>query len=463
MRISGCGEEQKRISTDLCDNTQLAMSSVSQPDARSKLDEMGIPYTEASFLQYVALGDSSVVTLFLDAGMRPAARTPDGKTALFLASTDNHKEVAKILLARGADPLEALDAVHRIAAGKKKDVWDKLSALASVATIVSSLTIGLVGGWFTYSYNKRQMEQAALQASRDNALKEQQNRVAELDTIQKMVPYLTKDEDSKCVALLAINTLASPQVATQMATLYQGKGAVCALQKIAIVGDQQAKQQAVSALSNIAGSTSADKSEALGALTAIFENYKAGVVKVIGKTDQGDLESSGLVVTSSGYVLIPDYVAGAQFAGATVPKAHEFQVETFDGTKYPAALVDVNPSYKLGILQFTAPHLLPIALSSSAPSLGARVVMVAFTQDARGRVPLETTLRAQVGTVSSLDANFVTVVTSGDAAGGGGGPILNDKGEALGILHSGKQQRGAQLLFVRSDNAARYLRSKGFL
>jgi hypothetical protein len=241
-----------------------------------------------------------------------------------------------------------------------------------------------------------------------------------------MVPYLSKDEESKCIALLAINTLASPQVATQMASLYQGKGSVCALQRIATAGDQQAKQQAVSALSNIASSSSADKSEALGALTVIFENYKAGVVKVIGKTDQGDVESSGLVVTNSGHVLIPDYMAGAQFSGASVPKAHEFQVEMFDGTKYAAVLVDVNPSYKLGILQFKAPHLLPIVLSTVPPSAGARVVMVGFIQNARG--PFETALRAQVGTVRSLDANFVNVIASGDAAGGGGGPILNDKG-----------------------------------
>lgn len=72
---------------------------------------------------------------------------------------------------------------------------------------------------------------------------------------------------------------------------------------------------------------------------------------------QGALQSSGLVVTSSGLVLIPDYVAGASFAGETVVlKPHDFQLETFDGTKHPAVLVDVNPTYRLGILQ-VRPHI----------------------------------------------------------------------------------------------------------
>jgi len=63
----------------------------------------------------------------------------------------------------------------------------------------------------------------------------------------------------------------------KLARLYQGKGSVCALEKIATVGDQQARQQAVSALSSIASSTrAADRSQALGALGGIFEKYKHG-------------------------------------------------------------------------------------------------------------------------------------------------------------------------------------------
>jgi len=426
-----------------------------QADPRRRLEEMGIAYSEKKFLQYVAGGDVPVVDLFLESGIRVTARTADGKSALFLATIEGHTEIAKQLLHRGADPLEAVHAVHRIAS-KKKDVWDKLSALASVATILSSLLIALVGGWFTYSYNKRQIEQAALQSARDNALKEQQNRVAELDTIQKLVPYLSKDEDSKCVALLAINALATPQVATQMARLYQGKGSVCALEKIATVGDQQAKQQAVSALSSIASSTRADdRSQAIGALSGIFERYKSGVVKVTVTTDQGEASSSGLVVSGSGLVLIPDYMAGAHFAGGPVVNAKGFQVELFDGTKQPAALIDVSEPYKLALLKVTNAHVFPIALSSVLPTAGTPVVMVGFLQGGE--------LRAAVGTVASVDASFVKVYGIGEAAGGGGGPILNDKGEAIGILHSAQSGPQGLQLFVRSDLAIKYLQSKRLL
>ncbi len=279
-----------------------------------------------------------------------------------------------------------------------------------------------------------------------------------MDTIQKMVPYLTKDEESKCVALLAITTLARPEVATQMATLYRGNGSVCALQKIAAAGDLQAKQQAVSALSSIATSSQGeDRNSALGALSGIFEKYKAGVVKVTASTDSGEMMSSGLVVSSSGFVLIPEYMAGISFGGSAMPKPHGFSVELWDGTKHQAILVDVNESYRLAILKVDYPALYPIVLSRKPPAASTTVIVVGFFQG--------TLLKAEIARVVSLDQHFVSVEPAGrypgqETGGIGGGPILDDKGEAVGISHSSKSSLE---LFVRSDLAINYLHSKGYM
>ena len=69
---------------------------------------------------------------------------------------------------------------------------------------------------------------------------------------------------------------------------------------------------------------------------------------------------------------------------------------------------------------------------------------------------------AKVGTIASVDANFVKVYGIGEAGGGGGGPILNDKGEAI-VLHSGQPGPQGVELFVRSDLALKYLQSKHLL
>src|SRR5205807_8188232 len=139
-----------------------------------------------------------------------------------------------------------------------------------------------IGWYFTQAYNRRQIESTSLQSARDQDLKEQQNRLIELETIEKMIPHLTKGEDSKRVALLAMKVLGNPELATQMAQLYAGEGSVQALQQIAESGDAKEKRQAVSALSNIAVSgVPKDMSLAADALGIVFRNYKSSVVKIL--------------------------------------------------------------------------------------------------------------------------------------------------------------------------------------
>ena len=70
--------------------------ALSDPDsptpeaARSALDERGIAYTPASFLERIRAGDVSVVRLFIAAGMDIHARDADGMTALMWAAREGH-------------------------------------------------------------------------------------------------------------------------------------------------------------------------------------------------------------------------------------------------------------------------------------------------------------------------------------------------------------------------------------
>jgi Ankyrin repeat len=232
------------------------MDANSRNSAIQRLEQMGIPYSEETFLEYVARGDASVVALFLEAGIRPSAKTPDGDSALTIAAVAGHAQIAQKLIAAGADPADLVVAVHNKAS--KKDVWDKLSALSAVATIL----VAAIGGWFTYTYNSHQ-------SAAEGNIKAEQNRVSQMDIVSKMLPQL-QDDRSRCGALLIIRSVSpDPTLAVQLATYYQGSGSVCALEKLATTDNQQTSQYAVEALSSIAKSPSETNRQAFSALSVV--------------------------------------------------------------------------------------------------------------------------------------------------------------------------------------------------
>ena len=83
--------------------------AVSDPDsltpeaARSALDERGIAYTPASFLERVRAGDVSAVRLFIAAGMDLHAPDDYGTTVLMEAVWYGQVEMVRFLLANGVD------------------------------------------------------------------------------------------------------------------------------------------------------------------------------------------------------------------------------------------------------------------------------------------------------------------------------------------------------------------------
>lgn len=91
------------------------------------------------------------------------------------------------------------------------------------------MLVASVGWYFTNAYNNRQLEWTQAQARRDQESKEYQNRLSELQTVEKMIPHLAKDESSKRAALLAISVLATPKLAARFTEVYGGQGSVDAL------------------------------------------------------------------------------------------------------------------------------------------------------------------------------------------------------------------------------------------
>ncbi|MBI5116614.1 ankyrin repeat domain-containing protein [Candidatus Poribacteria bacterium] len=73
-------------------------------EARKKLDELSIPFTVEAFVNLAAIGDSTAIALFLDAGMDiDSADAKYGMTALMHATIAGRSDIVKSLLDKGAD------------------------------------------------------------------------------------------------------------------------------------------------------------------------------------------------------------------------------------------------------------------------------------------------------------------------------------------------------------------------
>lgn len=82
--------------------------------ARARLSNLKIDFTERNFLRAIDAGDVQTAGLFLDAGMKADAKTAQGRTALMLAAERGHNHLTQMLLEREADP-DATDAHHSTA------------------------------------------------------------------------------------------------------------------------------------------------------------------------------------------------------------------------------------------------------------------------------------------------------------------------------------------------------------
>src|SRR5262249_18347500 len=106
-------------------------------------------------------------------------------------------------------------------------MWDKLAA---IAPIISGICVFAIGGYFTYVYNQQQL------------------RLQEVQTIEKFLPRLAGDEQSKRAAILAISSLTNTELASRMAAIYASTGTASALQSIAQSGNARDKSIASLAL-----------------------------------------------------------------------------------------------------------------------------------------------------------------------------------------------------------------------
>jgi S1-C subfamily serine protease len=153
--------------------------------------------------------------------------------------------------------------------------------------------------------------------------------------------------------------------------------------------------------------------------TAVSFNFFYGPVP-----QQG--QGSGFILDKAGHILTNNHV---------IDNAQRVEVTLADKHKYKATVVTVDKAHDLALLQINAPNLVPATLSESGGLVvGQRVYAIGNPFGLSG-----TMTRGIISAIRSIrgpEGNPIEDAIQTDAAvnpGNSGGPLLNSRGEVIGI------------------------------
>ncbi|MBW7915912.1 MAG: serine protease [Trueperaceae bacterium] len=174
-----------------------------------------------------------------------------------------------------------------------------------------------------------------------------------------------------------------------------------------------------------------------GRLLTAFENSRDATVRLEARCVSGGRSrvlgvGTGFFVDESGLLLTAYHVVAAE---TNAPCRARLVAVTTDRLEYPVELVGFDAYMDLAALRAQVTTLVPyIPLATRTPSPGTNVVAIGNSRDdfmgARaGRV---TRLGVQAGRADF--ANDTIELTNSLAPGDSGGPVVNDRGEAVGVV-----------------------------
>ena len=293
-----------------------------------------------------------------------------------------------------------------------KDTWDKLSA-------VSGLAVALIGASATGVFAWRQRKTENNRNSREIAIRRVQ-------TVQTFLPHLASENElEKKAALLAIDQLDDAKLASELAKLFGGKGAVSALATIARSPNQQ------------------DANFARRSLGELLNLLRLSVVLVgVDSVRPAPFRTSGFVARADGLIVTvqlsmdngePDSEFLVQFPNETTPRK--------------AQIVQTFPKLRIALLQVEGESFHALPIEEKLPMVGEEIFAL---HHPRGeRVPEEAWMPV-VGDVlgTSLEREepnmqetlFIKATLEGWGGFGRGGfagmPTVNSGGYVVGMGYS---------------------------
>lgn len=176
------------------------------------------------------------------------------------------------------------------------------------------------------------------------------------------------------------------------------------------------------------------------AFRSVAELAEPSVARIVGYSTRGQITGSGFVIDSNGHLATNNHV---------VERADRLYVEFSNNKRYEANVVGTDPLTDLAVIHINAPNLKPVRFVDSSEDLmvGQWVLAIGF--------PLGLQQTVTAGIVSATDRQLGIIGSGGragyedfiqtDAAinrGNSGGPLLNLRGEVVGINSAILSQTG---------------------
>ncbi|HWR36206.1 MAG TPA: trypsin-like peptidase domain-containing protein [Clostridia bacterium] len=137
-------------------------------------------------------------------------------------------------------------------------------------------------------------------------------------------------------------------------------------------------------------------------------------------------QGSGFIIDKEGHILTNYHV---------VANARQLEVTMSNRKKFPAQVVGLDPSHDLAVIQIKVPNLVPVVMGDSRTlQVGQKVYAIGNPFGLNG-----TMTRGIVSSIRSVrtpEGAFIDEAIQTDAAinpGNSGGPLLNARGEVVGI------------------------------
>lgn len=173
---------------------------------------------------------------------------------------------------------------------------------------------------------------------------------------------------------------------------------------------------------------------------------------------------SGFIVSSDGLILTNKHVV--------TDTAAEYTVITSDGKKYPAKVLARDPSQDLAIIKIEVVGLIPVKIGNSdSIKLGQTAIAIGYSLGEFINTVSVGVISGLSRTITASGSEFGTEILQGviqtDAAinpGNSGGPLLNLKGEVIGIntaVASSAQSIGFAIPINRAKKGIQSVRSTG--
>ncbi len=171
---------------------------------------------------------------------------------------------------------------------------------------------------------------------------------------------------------------------------------------------------------------------ASGSIAAVAAAVQPSVVQLNVSGSQGDGTGTGFVVSSDGYIVTNNHVAGDPGNGGTI------EVTFVDGSTATGKLVGADPGYDIAVVKVDRTDLPALTLGSSdAVNVGDVAIAIGSPLGLQGTVTsgIISALNRPVTAGGQGDVAYINAIQT-DAAinpGNSGGPLVNAAGEVIGV------------------------------